>query len=72
MTGKRDTHPSKLSGGSSMRKYGSSSVGGMPPSKKSKLSGVGSAHKDFTLGESAKYGTLSEYAIFDKVSHLFD
>ncbi|XP_067943768.1 paired amphipathic helix protein Sin3a-like isoform X2 [Watersipora subatra] len=69
MATKRDLHTSKLSSSSSMRKYGNSGSAGMPPSKKSKLSGSG-GNKDLSLGESAKYGSLSEYAIFDKVRKL--
>lgn len=74
ITGKRDTHTSsKLSSSSStIRKYGSSGMGGAaPPSKKPKLStatGVG-GNKEFSLADAGKYGTLSEYAFFDKVRY---
>lgn len=39
------------------------SAGQQPPSKKSKSSTL----KDITLAEAGKYGTLNEYAFFDKV-----
>ena len=66
----------KLSSGSSgsLRKLSSGfSSSGVPPSKKSKMSassaisGSGMSHKDVTLAEAGKYGSLSEYAFFDKV-----
>lgn len=68
MTGKSSSTKLSSSGSSNVRKL-SSGVSGIPPAKKSKLSTVGSgmSHKDVSLAEAGKYGSLSEYAFFDKV-----
>lgn len=48
-----------------MRKLSS----GMPPAKKSKMSAMGRVYsKDVSLAEAGKYGSLTEYAFFDKVT----
>lgn len=62
------------SSSSSLRKLSGFGSGGVPPSKKSKMSAVsssGMSHKDVTLAEAGKYGSLSEYAFFDKVCFLW-